>query len=377
MIKKFLVGCVLVTALTHCVQPVKTVKIHPNCPEIPATTFEKVGLDAKAGALQFGKLVTVGELTVRSDPQIISGISQSVRDDQITDALICAARERGELKTDEQIAHAWKVARFYRTNPTPDKAMEFYKQNPFPVTPGSPDISQHSEGPNSPNIIGDKNSVVIMTPPDRPLGREPSDIQDEKIYIECEGKPIPQTTLSDRKVKGLAFSHRTPGSSVTATEFQSIGVPGGRTDWVVEGRAFECQITNYGTVPVLKMQITFGLSFLETVWLDSKGSFTHRFKFSEKWTSQIRKLDPWPAERFTFLMKNITNDWLEVTVPQFVELQILGESKKRSVPLSRPDDDPGHLGTYYRSKFLFPPADFAQQNRPENWPQRNANGVAK
>jgi hypothetical protein len=73
-------------------------------------------------------------------------------------------------------------------------------------------------------------------------------------------------------------------------------------------------------VPVLKVQITFGLRFQDTVWLDSKGCFTHRTKVSEGWTSQIRKIDPWPAERFVFYMKNATNDWLEVTVPEFVEL---------------------------------------------------------
>ncbi|MEO7858881.1 MAG: hypothetical protein ABIU05_00315 [Nitrospirales bacterium] len=160
MLKKVIVGFALMAALTHCVQPVKTVKIHPNCPEIPATTFEKIGLDAKAGALQFGNLVTIGELTVKSNPQIISGISQSVRDDQITDDLICAAKERGELKTYEQIAHAWKVARFFgRTTPTPAEAMEFYKQNPFPATSGkqlsevspSASVSQQSNGSNVPD----------------------------------------------------------------------------------------------------------------------------------------------------------------------------------------------------------------------------------
>lgn len=174
MLKKVIIGCALVAAFTHCVQPVKTSKIHPNCPEIPATTFEKVGLDATAGALQFGKLVTVGELTVKTDPQIISGISQSVRDDQITDALICAAKERGELKTDEQIAHAWKVARFFaRTNPTPAEAMEFFKQNPFPATSGKqqsqtsqiPGISQYSGGSYSPNIVGDGNEVYLNLKP--------------------------------------------------------------------------------------------------------------------------------------------------------------------------------------------------------------------
>jgi hypothetical protein len=129
--------CAFLLSLTNCVQSVTNAKIHPNCPEIPATTFEKIGLDAKAGALQFGQLVTVGEFSAKSDPAIISGISQSVRDDQITDALVCAARERGELKSEEQIAHAWKVARFYRLNPTPADAMEFHKQNPFPTAPGN------------------------------------------------------------------------------------------------------------------------------------------------------------------------------------------------------------------------------------------------
>lgn len=173
-LKKAIISCALLAAFTHCVQTVKTSKIHPNCPAIPATTFEKVGLDATAGALQFGKLVTVGELTVKTDPQIISGISQSVRDDQITDALICAAKERGELKTDEQIAHAWKVARFFaRTTPTPADAIEFFKQNPFPATSGKqlsqaspiPAVSQYSGGSNSPNIVGDGNQVYLNLKP--------------------------------------------------------------------------------------------------------------------------------------------------------------------------------------------------------------------
>lgn len=137
MAKQFSIGIIAVGFLTSCAQPQplnSTVAIDPNCPEIPATTFAAVGMDAKAGALQFGKFVTVGELALKASPQLLSRISQSVRDDQITDALICAARNRGELKTQEQIAHAWTVARFYRTNSTPDLAIQFHKENPFPTT---------------------------------------------------------------------------------------------------------------------------------------------------------------------------------------------------------------------------------------------------
>lgn len=129
---------ILVVFLAGCVLEAQMVKIHPNCPEIPATTFKAAGLDAKSGALNFGQVVTVGETSIKADPKIISGISQGVRDDQITDALICAAKERGELSSGEQVNYAWSVARFYnRTNPTADQAIRFHKENPFPATPRS------------------------------------------------------------------------------------------------------------------------------------------------------------------------------------------------------------------------------------------------
>lgn len=124
---------VLAISLTGCAHEVQMVMIHPNCPEIPATTFKTAGLDAKAGSVKFGQMVTA-ETSIKLDPQIISGISQSVRDDQTTDALICASRERGELKTEEQVDHAWKKARFHRTDRTADEVIRFYKENPFPTT---------------------------------------------------------------------------------------------------------------------------------------------------------------------------------------------------------------------------------------------------
>lgn len=230
-------------------------------------------------------------------------------------------------------------------------------------------LSQNS-AVNSLNIIGNNNSVVITPPADKPLGRDRSDAHDGKLYIECNGKRVPPQAVSDGKLMGLAFSHNPSGA--TDREFKSVRSTEGQINWMVNRGAFVCQVTNYGTIPVLKVHITFGLRFLETVWLDSGGSFTHRFKSLEQWPSQIRKIDPGTAEAFTFIIKNTTNDWLEVIVPEFVDLQILGETTKRSVYLARPDDDPGHLGTYYRSVFPFPPANFAeqaQQNRLENRPQ--------
>lgn len=167
---KLFIGLLLLSFVS-CVHSVRLVTIHPNCPPIPETTFEKVGLDAKAGALRFGQLVTMGELTIKSDPQIISGISQSVRDDQTTDALICAAKERGELKTLEQIAHAWKVARYHRGNPSPAEVMEFHKQNPFPSAPAT---VQSPKSPLKEGVSADvvRRSLIQFIKEANPIVRE-------------------------------------------------------------------------------------------------------------------------------------------------------------------------------------------------------------
>lgn len=210
----------------------------------------------------------------------------------------------------------------------------------------------------------------------------PSEPEEMPIYIQCEHKPFPKTNPLDGKLKGLVFFSKTPVpvDSRVAMEFQSIGMPGSPKDWpdFRGSGALECQLTNYGAAPVLKIKITFGFRFRDTVWLNSKGNFTHGpTKVSGGSTSLIRKLNAWPSDRFVFYIKNGSTAWLEVSMPEFVVLQPLGKPKSRPVPLLRPDDEPGHLGSYYNSVFLFPPVNFAQQNRPENWPQGDANGGAQ
>ncbi len=347
MIKEFIVGCVLVAAFTHCVQPVKTVKIHQNCPEIPATTFEKVGLDAKAGALQFGKLVTVGELTVKSDPQIISGISQSVRDDQVTDALVCAAKERGELKTDEQIDYAWKVARFFRTNPTPVNAMEFYKQFPFPVTSGkhlsqasqTPGISQYSGTSNSPNIVGNQN-VVTFNPSSRLSEQEPTDQDDKKLYFECNIKPLPKTIPPGGLRAVMCGAH--PPDPHSSYEILESGNPGdvnrlvkyGLGDNGSGGAGFMCQVTYYGKNPILKVDLPFALEFREVVG--------GNVKFVTARPARIRKLET--NEKYDFFLFNASEYVLNISTPQYADVEPLGEYKSRRVKLSTPYSYDGTFG---------------------------------
>lgn len=242
MLRLIITGCVLLASLTNCVQAVKTVKIHPNCPEIPATTFEKVGLDAKAGALQFGKLVTVGEFSVKTDPQIISGISQSVRDDQVTDALVCAARERGELKTSEQIDHAWKVARFYRLNPTADKAIEFHKQNPFPVSSG-----KHLSDADSQQIAMIRQVVMEGYALKKDIEREYRSQRQQKTFEANEGTLIKdwEKQFGDWKVKARNALHSIDPLLVERFNTVRAGIgstPNENSHWDVLDRNFNAKI---------------------------------------------------------------------------------------------------------------------------------------
>lgn len=219
-------------------------------------------------------------------------------------------------------------------------------------------------------ILKTSRAVTDQNKLTAPVPSEPEEIP---IYIQCEGKRFPKTNPVDGELKGLVFYSETPiQDSRMALEFQNIGMPGSPQDWPdFRGRdAMQCQLTNYGAVPVLNIRITFGFRFRDTVWLDSKGSFSHGpTKLSGGWTSLIRKLDAWPNDRFVFYIKNGSTAWLEVSMPEFVVMHPLGKPKSRQVPLLRPDNEPGQLGSYYNSVFSFPPVNFAQQKRPENWPQ--------
>jgi len=131
-------------SIMGCTGTVEYIEITPGCPKVPATVFKRVGVDAKLGASSFGKVVT-GDASLKIDPSIVSVVSEVVTDDQITEAYICSAGKRGELKSPEQFEHARKVARFYRTKPTSEVAAKFHKENPFPKSPGITELFKISD----------------------------------------------------------------------------------------------------------------------------------------------------------------------------------------------------------------------------------------
>lgn len=165
---------------------------------------------------------------------------------------------------------------------------------------------------------------------------QPVDVFERKIFFTCEQKALPNPIQSDLDVKGLAFYPKSPTDPV---KLQPIGIPGQRNGWVrSNGYGTECQLINYGKEVVFDVQLSFGLRFKETDWINGVGG-NFRFgltKFSDGWTVPIGKLDTGPSGRFVFYVKNASKYWVFTSMPEFIEFQGLTDSKRRKVRLRLP-----------------------------------------
>jgi hypothetical protein len=172
-------------------------------------------------------------------------------------------------------------------------------------------------------------------------------IDDIAVFVECEHKPIPKTIPFDRDSKGVMFFKKSP--IVPYQGFHNIGIPGEPNVGMADrnGFGYVCQLTNYGTITVSDVKMTLGLRFKEVAKQGSGSYYPGITKFSDAWPFSITKIDPGASERFVFYMKNITEDFLEVSMPEFIELRRLRESPQRKVPLF-------HHGNERVVQFVFP-----------------------
>jgi len=138
-------GILLIGVLLFLNSCAKGVVVHPNCPVLPKSVFRLVNTEGKLGSSTIGK-VLIGDANLKLDQSIVSTVSQSIHDDYASSVLICKMKEDGDIKDPAQIAHAWTVIRFYRTNPTAEQAMRFHAENPFPAA--SPAAASRNGAPS-------------------------------------------------------------------------------------------------------------------------------------------------------------------------------------------------------------------------------------
>jgi pimeloyl-ACP methyl ester carboxylesterase len=172
-----------------------------------------------------------------------------------------------------------------------------------------------------------------------------SDPDDKTIFIECDYKPFPKTIPPDGSPKVTMIFPKSHDLSVY-TGLGDLGKPGSVNIWwdpyKNDGYGHMCQLTNYGKVAVFRVVITFGLRFKEAIAdiADSKvlkkGATIH----SVGWIVPITKLAPGPSGTVSFWVINTSPYYVEAFLPEFADLQRLGESKRRKVTLLRQDEGP-------------------------------------
>jgi hypothetical protein len=100
------------------------------------------------------------------------------------------------------------------------------------------------------------------------------------------------------------------------------------------GAGFMCLVTYYGKNPILKVDLTFALEFREVVG--------GNIKFVTTRPARIRKLES--NGKYDFYLFNASEYVLNISTPQYADVELLGEYQSRRVKLSTPYTYDGSFG---------------------------------
>ena len=135
-----------------------------GCPKPAPSVFTQSGFDATVGSSTFGKVIT-GNVALKISTSVTDLMSKAARNEELIAWLICRDQKNGLIQTPEQLQNAKNAARFYSLSPTPEQALSWHKENPFP-----------------------SGSTIRVT--GRVLGKAGEPISGGKIRIAYQGKTI-------------------------------------------------------------------------------------------------------------------------------------------------------------------------------------------
>lgn len=101
-----------------------------GCNVPPPDTFTSAGVDVRFAQSMFGKVVT-GDVNVRTNPSVVSLVSQAVRDARIRDYVRCLSINRDKF-THEQVLYLDTMTAFMTTSPSPEAFLKWQEMNRFP-----------------------------------------------------------------------------------------------------------------------------------------------------------------------------------------------------------------------------------------------------
>jgi hypothetical protein len=281
---------------------------HPNpkfgdekkseCGEVPVgVTMDKSALDL-AGA-NLGDF-SLAKLNIQFTPELQRIISDAATNALVQDYISCKVIERAGVQKDpELVAYFMHLTYFLSKEPTAEEQTTWRQANPFPGKKGKPELSE----------------------------KESTDRDDKKLFFECDYKPLPKTIPSGG-LRAVLFDPHPP----SVHSFHEIWEPGnpGDPNHLVKygpgGAGFMCLVTYYGKSPILKVELTFALEFREVVG--------GNIKFVTTRPARIRKLEP--NGKYDFYLFNASEHILNISLPKYAEVELLGEYQSRKVKLSTP-----------------------------------------
>lgn len=212
----FCVSLLLSTGCTHSYKEIPAKSIEDICSPPSPTTFDQAGISLSFAQSTWKDFI-LGDISIESNPQIVTLTSQSVKDEQIRNYLGCLAIHRDGYN-NEQVEYQNRFMDFMATNPSTSEFIEYRKLNPFPDS----DIVSYSKNPKQ--FIWDlniKNGTALFHPE---TGITISFYGDKSAVINSFMTDESPTGIIDKSIFSFSIA---PSFEKSQTGTGKIGIPYG------------------------------------------------------------------------------------------------------------------------------------------------------
>jgi hypothetical protein len=98
--------------------------------------------------------------------------------------------------------------------------------------------------------------------------------------------------------------------------------------------AIRCVVTNYSNNPIIRSAITLRLVYRKPVIANVPRPPPGEITLDRPRTISFPKIDPGPTNPFILYIFNRTSDWVQVSLPEQVSIERLGEMTWKDAPLT-------------------------------------------
>jgi hypothetical protein len=215
----------------------------------------------------------------------------------------------------------------------PTKQAEPPKREQEPAKPAAPPPVDTPERPDK------------RRPPEEPVA--PTTLAGGPLFISCNMGLMPKVVPPEGRIFALGL-WPTPvenGGSGLAEYFAN---PGSEWKWATGeagiATAYRCQLTNYGSTPLLKVETALHLRFRESMPKGPSSSESGKVVLDRPWLIQVAHIEQGASNAFVFYVFNNSAHFVDVFPPSSAEGHAPGDERKQTIKVDTPT---GPLGPAY------------------------------